>query len=72
LPALSVPCGTVTAEGATSALPMGLQLCAPLFEERRLLSAAHAYEQATRHADSHALDARLNSLAATIEREQSS
>jgi len=32
---------------------MGLQLCAPLFEERLLLGAAHAYEQKTRHAGSY-------------------
>ncbi|HEV3154629.1 MAG TPA: Asp-tRNA(Asn)/Glu-tRNA(Gln) amidotransferase subunit GatA [Candidatus Baltobacteraceae bacterium] len=44
LPALSVPCGWV------QNMPMGLQLAAPLFEEARLLGAAHAYERATRHA----------------------
>lgn len=44
IPALSVPCGWV--EG----LPMGLQLAAPLFEEAKLLGAAHAYEQGTQHA----------------------
>ena len=44
LPALSVPCGWV------DDLPMGLQLAAPLFEEARLLSAAHAYELGTKHA----------------------
>jgi aspartyl-tRNA(Asn)/glutamyl-tRNA(Gln) amidotransferase subunit A len=37
-----VPCG-FTAAG----LPFGLQLMAHPFEEARLLSAAHAYEQAT-------------------------
>jgi Asp-tRNA(Asn)/Glu-tRNA(Gln) amidotransferase A subunit family amidase len=31
-------------------MPMGLQLCAPLFDERPLLAAAHAYEQKTKHA----------------------
>lgn len=50
LPALSVPCGWVTPEGAAQPMPMGLQLCAPLFAERSLLAAAHAYEQATHHA----------------------
>ncbi len=57
LPALSVPCGWVTppSSGAAAArpLPMGLQLCAPLFQERLLLGAAHAYEQSTKHALSH-------------------
>lgn len=46
LPALSVPCGYAGAP----ALPMGLQLAAPLFEEAKLLGAAHAYEQATLYA----------------------
>jgi len=50
LPALSVPCGWSTPEGGTLPMPLGLQLCAPLFEERLLLGAAHAYERATRHA----------------------
>jgi Asp-tRNA(Asn)/Glu-tRNA(Gln) amidotransferase A subunit family amidase len=31
-------------------MPIGLQLCAPLFAEKLLLGAAHAYEQATKHA----------------------
>jgi Asp-tRNA(Asn)/Glu-tRNA(Gln) amidotransferase A subunit family amidase len=31
-------------------MPIGLQLSAPLFAERRLLGAAHAYERATQHA----------------------
>jgi aspartyl-tRNA(Asn)/glutamyl-tRNA(Gln) amidotransferase subunit A len=50
LPALSVPCGWVPSTRPGHAMPMGLQLAAPLFEEARLLSAAHAYEQATKHA----------------------
>ncbi len=50
LPALSVPCGWVTPEDATRPMPMGLQLTAPLFAERLLLGAAHAYERLTRHA----------------------
>ncbi|MDQ6933524.1 MAG: Asp-tRNA(Asn)/Glu-tRNA(Gln) amidotransferase subunit GatA [Candidatus Eremiobacteraeota bacterium] len=50
LPALSVPCGYVTPQGGDVPMPMGLQLTAPLFNERALLGAAHAYEQATAHA----------------------
>ena len=46
LPAMSVPCGFVKENGRE--LPMGLQLVAPLYEEARLMGAAHAYEQATR------------------------
>lgn len=42
LPALSLPCGF--AEGG---MPIGLQLIAPAFEDGRLFTAAHAYEQAT-------------------------
>ena len=54
LPALSVPCGWVTPAGGDRPMPMGLQLTAPLFQERSLLGAAHAYEQATKHAETHA------------------
>jgi aspartyl-tRNA(Asn)/glutamyl-tRNA(Gln) amidotransferase subunit A len=50
LPSLSVPCGAVRPEDGERAMPMGLQLIAPLFEERRLLGVAHAYERATMHA----------------------
>ncbi len=50
LPALSVPCGAAVPEDGRAPMPLGLQLIAPLFEERRLLGAAHAYEQATQHA----------------------
>jgi aspartyl-tRNA(Asn)/glutamyl-tRNA(Gln) amidotransferase subunit A len=50
LPALSVPCGAVVPDGGVLAMPLGLQLAAPLFAERLLLGAAHAYEGATRHA----------------------
>lgn len=50
LPALSVPCGWVTPAGGSGPMPIGLQLCAPLFGESLLLSAAHAYERATTHA----------------------
>lgn len=54
LPAVSVPCGWVTPEGASAPMPMGLQLCAPLFAERMLLGAAHAFERETLHAQLHA------------------
>jgi aspartyl-tRNA(Asn)/glutamyl-tRNA(Gln) amidotransferase subunit A len=50
LPALSVPCGWSTPEGGSVPMPVGLQLCAPLFGEKLLLGAAHAYELATKHA----------------------
>jgi len=50
LPAISLPCGWVTPPGGDRPMPMGLQLCAPLFGERPLLAAAHAYEQKTKHA----------------------
>jgi aspartyl-tRNA(Asn)/glutamyl-tRNA(Gln) amidotransferase subunit A len=51
LPSLSVPCGYVTPSDGEKPLPLGLELTGPLFEERRLLGAAHAYERATRHAE---------------------
>lgn len=44
IPAMSVPAGYV------DDLPVGLQLCAPVLEEARMLGVAHAFEQATRHA----------------------
>jgi aspartyl-tRNA(Asn)/glutamyl-tRNA(Gln) amidotransferase subunit A len=50
LPSLSVPCGAVVPEGGSLPLPLGLQLASPLFSERLLLGAAHAYERATQHA----------------------
>ncbi|HEY6325710.1 MAG TPA: Asp-tRNA(Asn)/Glu-tRNA(Gln) amidotransferase subunit GatA [Candidatus Cybelea sp.] len=50
LPALSVPCGWATPADGSIPMPIGLQLSAPLFSERLLLGAAHAYEQATQHA----------------------
>jgi aspartyl-tRNA(Asn)/glutamyl-tRNA(Gln) amidotransferase subunit A len=53
LPGLSVPCGWVTPDGGEHPMPMGLQLCAPLFAERLLLGAAHAYEKLTGHASAH-------------------
>ena len=45
LPSLSVPCGWITPDGGTLPMPMGLQLARPLFGERLLLGAAHAYER---------------------------
>ena len=53
LPSLSVPCGWVTPPGGDRPMPMGLELTAPLFAERLLLGAAHAYEQKTHHALAH-------------------
>ncbi len=50
LPALSIPCGWTTPAGGSVPMPIGLQLAGPVFSERLLLGAAHAYEQATRHA----------------------
>jgi len=41
LPAMSIPCGML------DGLPLGLQLIGPHFAESRLLSAAHAFQQAT-------------------------
>jgi aspartyl-tRNA(Asn)/glutamyl-tRNA(Gln) amidotransferase subunit A len=46
IPALSTPMGFNAA-----GLPLGLQLSAPAFEEQRLISVAHAFEQATHYAD---------------------
>ncbi len=51
LPSLSVPCGAVVPEDGIRPMPLGLQLTSPLFTERVLLGAAHAYERATRHAE---------------------
>jgi aspartyl-tRNA(Asn)/glutamyl-tRNA(Gln) amidotransferase subunit A len=51
LPSLSVPCGAVVPEDGTRPMPLGLQLTSPLFTERALLGAAHAYEHATMHAE---------------------
>jgi aspartyl-tRNA(Asn)/glutamyl-tRNA(Gln) amidotransferase subunit A len=50
LPSLSVPCGAVVPEGGALPMPLGLQLASPLFSERLLLGAAHAYERHTQHA----------------------
>ena len=50
LPSLSVPCGAVVPPDGTRPMPLGLQLTSPLFTERALLGAAHAYERATLHA----------------------
>ena len=53
LPALSVPCGWTTPDGSNLPLPIGLQLCAPLFGEKLLLGGAAAYERATNFALAH-------------------
>jgi len=59
LPALSVPCGWIkpdgpsTGSGQVHPMPMGLQFCSPLFSEKLLLGAAHAYETLTGHAKTH-------------------
>ncbi len=50
LPALSVPCGWSIPAGGSMPMPVGLQLCTPLYGEKLLLGVAHAYERATRHA----------------------
>ncbi len=55
LPSLSVPCGWVTPSDGTRPLPLGLELSGPLFAERPLLAAAHAYEAGTRHAAAQSL-----------------
>ena len=49
LPAISVPCGFVTETdgGASTQLPVGLQLTGRLFDESTLLNAADAYERLT-------------------------
>jgi len=44
---LSVPCGMLAANGAQPALPVGLQLLAPAFEEERLFTLASAVERLT-------------------------
>jgi aspartyl-tRNA(Asn)/glutamyl-tRNA(Gln) amidotransferase subunit A len=40
VPAVSTPCGL-----SAGGLPIGMQLCAPAFEEKRLVRVAHAFEQ---------------------------
>jgi len=57
LPSLSVPCGYVTPAGAAGPMPLGLELSAPLFGERKLLGIAHAYERGTMHAAKAAIPA---------------
>lgn len=42
IPAISLPCGQ-----SSNGLPIGLQFIAPAFEDGRLFTAAHAYEQST-------------------------
>jgi aspartyl-tRNA(Asn)/glutamyl-tRNA(Gln) amidotransferase subunit A len=48
LPAISVPCGFVTADG--SELPIGLQIAGPHRADARVLRVARAFEEATQHA----------------------
>ncbi|MBC5811120.1 MAG: Asp-tRNA(Asn)/Glu-tRNA(Gln) amidotransferase subunit GatA [Candidatus Eremiobacteraeota bacterium] len=49
IPAISVPCGWAATDGGPQ-MPLGLQLCTPLFAERELFEIAGAYERATNHA----------------------
>ncbi len=44
LPAISVPCGTIEAEGKN--LPVGMQLMGKWFDEETLLNTAYVFEQA--------------------------
>jgi aspartyl-tRNA(Asn)/glutamyl-tRNA(Gln) amidotransferase subunit A len=46
IPAISIPAGTAEPEGGGPRLPVGFQIAAPAFAERRLLDAAYALEQA--------------------------
>jgi aspartyl-tRNA(Asn)/glutamyl-tRNA(Gln) amidotransferase subunit A len=46
LPAVSVPCGFLAAQGTR--LPVGMQLIGPLFEEGRILQAAYRFEREIR------------------------
>jgi len=49
IPAISIPAGLATPEGAgegASGLPVGFQIAAPAFGEQKLLEAAHALEGA--------------------------
>jgi aspartyl-tRNA(Asn)/glutamyl-tRNA(Gln) amidotransferase subunit A len=46
IPAISIPAGRAEPEGGGPRLPVGLQIAAPAFAERRLLDAAYALEQA--------------------------
>jgi aspartyl-tRNA(Asn)/glutamyl-tRNA(Gln) amidotransferase subunit A len=45
LPAMSVPCGFAPPPEGGDALPVGLQLIAPAFEEERLCAVGHAWER---------------------------
>ncbi len=46
IPAISIPAGLAEPEGGGPRLPVGFQIAAPAFAERRLLDAAYALEQA--------------------------
>lgn len=48
IPGITLPAGTTTAGGSRHR-PVGIQLLAPLFEESKLLQAAHLYQQHTAH-----------------------
>jgi aspartyl-tRNA(Asn)/glutamyl-tRNA(Gln) amidotransferase subunit A len=45
IPAISIPAGLAEPEGGGPRLPVGFQIAAPAFAERRLLDAAHALER---------------------------
>ena len=46
IPAISIPAGLAEPEGGGPRLPVGFQIAAPAFAERRLLDAAYVLEQA--------------------------
>ena len=47
IPALSIPCGFSKPTATAPALPLGLQIMGPQWQESLILRAAFAYEQAT-------------------------
>jgi aspartyl-tRNA(Asn)/glutamyl-tRNA(Gln) amidotransferase subunit A len=46
IPAISIPAGLAEPEGGGPRLPVGFQIAAPAFAERKLLDASHALERA--------------------------
>ena len=46
IPAISIPAGLAEPDGGGPQLPVGFQIAAPAFAEKRLLDAAYALEQA--------------------------
>jgi aspartyl-tRNA(Asn)/glutamyl-tRNA(Gln) amidotransferase subunit A len=46
IPAISIPAGLAEPDGGGPGLPVGFQIAAPAFAERKLLDAAHALERA--------------------------